>query len=961
MSFLREKIKKMKNDFANEKFGEDSISSLGYHTMFHKREKAKKLSEGEVEVLHKDPIYVQKFHNHFLKGKEKLRTFFKKKNFYCRAIDKKTAVVMAISACSSDITLKLPKRLKGHRIVGAEDPFVMGYTNKYMNVTDFARLTDYGVRPVPKAKKERRLFSPTAFASIQYPEGAEAIVLKDNGQEVTVAAEVRALCFAYLPNATVLRLPSTLLYVGQIFAENLERIEVYESGMSDEYAFRFPPVKFDTFEHDSLHLCEKLTYASLPCGFGTLPKALFYSCRQLRTLHLPDGISSIDITTLDSIKALDELTIGKGLTSCKVNQHLQIGRLCGDAQSLSVFLSALFFRSGEEAFGEDNYLDNVRELTLTGEETVLPVITAPTVEKLTLPEDITEISPEALVNMTLLKKIKIPKTVRVIGKGAFRRMGLSSVALPEGLTVLEDSVFAGCTALSSVTLPSSLKTMHASAFAGCDTLKEIFLPDGLTQIVLEDKYKAAPDTFEKTDEARPPMLTVRFRYNPGTSAEQAVLAFCKDCEVGIAKTTEMIENALSDVDLSDQTLDKYLTATLYLIKTPHKNAVLQSKLIKELADFLTQKEKKATEGAFHYSDYCYALIDALTERGKEEDRASMAPLKARLLARLGAAMKQVRKAETLLAEGTGTEKALPYMVKAYNLYPRCVPALYGLLRAFLDQNYDPKHFESAAMHFYQRMLLCKQNSEIYEKYLSLSNELFAMLNHASYKGRYDSGKSGMSVDARMDLYFKSFNESVSLSYIGKPAPIFSAPTTSTARKPKRLTNGIDKELFARMRQAFEVISLDDMPGRTVEEKKKSRKILCAKAYLLEKAAFPETKIPTDYDIEKIRDSYDVSDLFGAAKEKPKPIVIPSPQSTSSSYTDSTSYSSYGADSSDTPLFTWVGGKRFLHDSYSYSYNNPFSYDTDPDLWAQAEAIGIEWDIIDRDYYLDLGIFGDGSL
>jgi hypothetical protein len=56
-----------------------------------------------------------------------------------------------------------------------------------------------------------------------------------------------------------------------------------------------------------------------------------------------------------------------------------------------------------------------------------------------------------------------------------------------------------------------------------------------------------------------------------------------------------------------------------------------------------------------------------------------------------------------------------------------------------------------------------------------------------------------------------------------------------------------------------------------------------------------------------------------------------------------------------------GDDLFPYTHYNYSYNNPYSPVTQLDDWARAEAIGIEWDIIDRDYFYDLGIFGDHTL
>lgn len=81
----------------------------------------------------------------------------------------------------------------------------------------------------------------------------------------------------------------------------------------------------------------------------------------------------------------------------------------------------------------------------------------------------------------------VPDGVRVIGDSAFYHeysetsVGPRRVILPEGVTVIREYAFCGCSNLESVTLPSTLKTIDACAFS--DTgLTQIDLPDGLEEI-----------------------------------------------------------------------------------------------------------------------------------------------------------------------------------------------------------------------------------------------------------------------------------------------------------------------------------------------------------------------------------------------------------------------------------------------------------------------------------------------
>ena len=59
---------------------------------------------------------------------------------------------------------------------------------------------------------------------------------------------------------------------------------------------------------------------------------------------------------------------------------------------------------------------------------------------------------------------------------------LTSITLPEGLTLIDEYSFRGCSSLASVTFPESLTTIVASAFAECSSLTSITIPANVTKI-----------------------------------------------------------------------------------------------------------------------------------------------------------------------------------------------------------------------------------------------------------------------------------------------------------------------------------------------------------------------------------------------------------------------------------------------------------------------------------------------
>lgn len=99
-----------------------------------------------------------------------------------------------------------------------------------------------------------------------------------------------------------------------------------------------------------------------------------------------------------------------------------------------------------------------------------------------IPSDIQRIEQNAFLGNKVLRKIKIPKSVKSIGSLAFHKCyNLTKVELPEGLTSLEEGVFQECLSLSDIQIPQSVTTIGAWAFSGCN-LESIVLPKGLKRI-----------------------------------------------------------------------------------------------------------------------------------------------------------------------------------------------------------------------------------------------------------------------------------------------------------------------------------------------------------------------------------------------------------------------------------------------------------------------------------------------
>ena len=92
------------------------------------------------------------------------------------------------------------------------------------------------------------------------------------------------------------------------------------------------------------------------------------------------------------------------------------------------------------------------------------------------------IGDNAFSNCSDLSSVSIPEGVTMIGNSAFSYSGLSLIALPSSMTSIGNSAFYNCDNLVSITVPDAVTTIGSSTFYDCDNLTTIILDDGLTSI-----------------------------------------------------------------------------------------------------------------------------------------------------------------------------------------------------------------------------------------------------------------------------------------------------------------------------------------------------------------------------------------------------------------------------------------------------------------------------------------------
>ena len=100
------------------------------------------------------------------------------------------------------------------------------------------------------------------------------------------------------------------------------------------------------------------------------------------------------------------------------------------------------------------------------------------------PEGVEEIGSESFWGVTSLQgDLKLPSTIKTIGRVAFSGTNISHVSLPENIEVIYDNAFSYCKFLQdTLTIPSSVVRIEENAFANCEKLDALILPKGIEEI-----------------------------------------------------------------------------------------------------------------------------------------------------------------------------------------------------------------------------------------------------------------------------------------------------------------------------------------------------------------------------------------------------------------------------------------------------------------------------------------------
>lgn len=267
--------------------------------------------------------------------------------------------------------------------------------------------------------------------------------------------------------------------------------------------------------------CAKLEQVSFPAGLTSIGLSAFENCTALTAVTLPKRLTELGSAVFENCSALKSVWIPKSLTNNGF----------GDGFRGCTALTDITFETGITKIADRQFDGSpIKSITIPGTVTTVGMSAFSDCANLTaidLPSSVTEIDGYAFEKCTALTAVTLPKHLRRLGTEAFlgctalksvfiplslqnasnpfqkctaltdvtfedgrtelpdtllEGSGIRQLTVPQTVTKIGYSAFAGCTQLTAITLPAGLRELGSEAFKGCTALTGVALPDSLTAL-----------------------------------------------------------------------------------------------------------------------------------------------------------------------------------------------------------------------------------------------------------------------------------------------------------------------------------------------------------------------------------------------------------------------------------------------------------------------------------------------
>ena len=242
--------------------------------------------------------------------------------------------------------------------------------------------------------------------------------------------------------------------------------------------------------------CSNLTDVTLPSTLTEIGSYTFYNCDSLTSIVIPEGVKVIGESAFSDCSNLTDVTLPSTLTEIGAEAFRWVPLVDVRIPAAVTTIGAYAFtcenvyplaNAKPEGWHDNWYTGSTNAVLWNFKE--FYVDEASGITYIIHNDNTASVysfdASSGVTNVVIgLTGDYADYTVIAIYPNVFSSTSITSVVIPEGVTVIGNSAFSSCYSLTSVTLPSTLKEIGASAFYHCNSsyFTAITFPAGLTTI-----------------------------------------------------------------------------------------------------------------------------------------------------------------------------------------------------------------------------------------------------------------------------------------------------------------------------------------------------------------------------------------------------------------------------------------------------------------------------------------------
>ncbi len=215
--------------------------------------------------------------------------------------------------------------------------------------------------------------------------------------------------------------------------------------------------------------CSSLTSITIPDGVTSIGYEAFYNCSSLTSIIIPDSVTSIGGYAFEDCSSLTEIKFKDMASYCQIDglDNVDQNKVYIGGQKLTE-MTSIVIPDGVTYIGSSAF-HSCSSLT-----------------SITIPDGVTSIGEYAFEYCSSLTEIKFKDMASYcqidgldnvdqnkVYIGGQKLTEMTSIVIPDSVTIIGDSAFSGCRSLTSITIPDSVTSIGDEAFWACRSLTDI--------------------------------------------------------------------------------------------------------------------------------------------------------------------------------------------------------------------------------------------------------------------------------------------------------------------------------------------------------------------------------------------------------------------------------------------------------------------------------------------------------